>query len=161
MFDVSVTRPSPRLLAYYVLRAIVVPVRLVVLPYHYFRYRSMRYRFDGEGMTMSWGVFFRRQIDVTYARIQDIHLTSSLLQRWLGLADVHVETASGSVHATMKIEGVEDVSGLRDFLYGKMRDVRGAGALELHPEIAALVSGLADVTTELRRMREAMERGRT
>jgi uncharacterized protein len=158
MIDVlAITRPSRRLLAYYVLRAVLFPLRLVILPYDFFRYETMRYRFDPEGVTMSWGVLFRHQINLAYSRIQDVHLTSSLLQRWLGLADLHIETAAGSTHATMKLEGIDDVTGLRDFLYATMRDARGAIKRDAQPEMQALLSGLADVTTELRRTREALE----
>ena len=60
----------------------------VLLPL-YFRYHTMRYAFDEEGVHMRWGILFRKEINLTYARIQDIHITSGPLQRWLGLANVH------------------------------------------------------------------------
>ncbi len=155
----AITRPHPRLLAYYCVRALLLPLRLIALPYDYFRYHTMRYAFDGEGIGMSWGVLFRREIHLTYARIQDIHVTSSFVQRWFGLADLQLQTASGSSGPEMTIEGVLDVEGLRDFLYSRMRGARGARlAATATPATAALASALAEVASELRRAREAIER---
>src|SRR5262249_8356608 len=76
------------------------------------------------GVAMSWGILFRREIYLTYRRIQDIHLTRNLLQRWLGLATVSVQTASGSSGPGMSIEGVLKADELRDFLYARMRGAR-------------------------------------
>jgi putative membrane protein len=45
---------------------------------------------------MRWGILFRREISLTYARIQDIQLSSNLVERWLGLAKIQLQTASGS-----------------------------------------------------------------
>jgi putative membrane protein len=73
---------------------------------------------------MSWGILFRREIYLTYRRIQDIHLTRNIIQRWLGLATVSVQTASGSSGPGMSIEGVLQADQLRDFLYAKMRGAR-------------------------------------
>lgn len=74
---------------------------------------------------MSWGFLFKREILLTYRRIQDIHLTRGLLQRWLGLATLGVQTASGSSAPEMNIEGILEAEQLRDFLYKKMRGAKG------------------------------------
>lgn len=147
----AIERPSPRLLGYYVLRTIFFPLRVLAFPYDFFRYQTMRYRFDADGVSMSWGVLFRREVHLTYARVQDIHLTSSLLQRWLGLAELQIQTASGSAGAEMTIEGISDAEALRDFLYSKMR---GAKDVKETP----LERALADVAAEIRKTREAIER---
>lgn len=73
---------------------------------------------------MQWGVLFRKEIYLTHRRIQDIHLTRNIIQRWFGLATVAVQTASGSSTPEMSIEGILAADELRDFLYSKMR---GAG----------------------------------
>ena len=93
----TITRPDRSLLNYYVIVAMltVAGFPFLILPF-YFKYHTMRYRFDDEGVAMSWGVLFRREINLTYRRIQDIHVTRNLLQRWMGLATVAIQTASGS-----------------------------------------------------------------
>jgi putative membrane protein len=130
-FDATkITRPSPVLLNYYVLTTAlatlcVIPITIIALLPNLFKYRTLRYRFDDEGVSMAWGVMFRHEINLTYRRIQDIHVTRNLFQRWMGLATVAIQTASGSATPEMSIEGILEVDQLRDFLYSKMRGARG------------------------------------
>ena len=85
----------------------------------FFKYYTLRYEFDDRGVSMKWGILFRREILLTYRRIQDIHLTRNIIQRWFGLATVSLQTASGSSGAEMSIEGILEADALRDYLYGK------------------------------------------
>jgi membrane protein YdbS with pleckstrin-like domain len=135
-------QPHPNLLRYYLLAALVFgPGWIVaVLPF-YFRYRTLRYDLDGEGITMRWGILFRREVSLTYARIQDIQLTSNVVERWLGLARIQLQTASGSASAEMTIEGLRLADGLRDFLYSRMR-----GAADAKPPRAGLAAATPAVT---------------
>src|SRR4026209_1452029 len=121
----SITRPDPALMTYYLIFAAltVFGFPFVILPL-YFKYHTLKYRFDDKGIAMSWGILFRREIYLTYRRIQDIHVTRNLIHRWLGLAAVSVQTASGSSSAEMTIEGIRQPELLRDFLYRQMRGVR-------------------------------------
>ena len=93
------------------------------------------YGFEDDGMSMSWGVLFRHEINLTYRRIQDIHLSRNIIQRWFGLATVAVQTASGSAGPEMKIEGILEPEKLRDYLYTRMR---GAREVDEHPQDEAL-----------------------
>lgn len=150
----AIERPHPKLWTLYILRALLTgPALVVLLPVLYFRFHSMRYRFDAEGVHMRWGILFRREINLTYRRIQDIHLRSGLFQRWLGLADVLVQTASGSAAAEMTIEGLLEYEAVRDFLYARMRGELDEPAPA--PD-AALTSALREVTRELAGVREAL-----
>lgn len=163
----AISRPDPALWTYYLLSCLVIPplFPLFVLP-AYFRYHTMRYRFDDEGISMSWGILFRREVIVNYARIQDIHLRSNIVERWLGLAKILIQTASGSSSAEMTIEGVKEFEPLRDFLYSRMRGVKDHSAHPASqaahstnvttapsdtPELAAV---LREVTTELKGLRQ-------
>ena len=74
---------------------------------------------------MQWGLLFRKEILLTYRRIQDIHLTRNIVQRWFGLATVGIQTASASSGPEMSIEGILEAEPLRDFLYQQMRGARG------------------------------------
>jgi putative membrane protein len=118
----TIERPHPALWTYYIIRAILTgPGLVVMLPYLYFCYHTLRYRFDEEGIHMKVGILFRRETNLTYSRIQDIHLRSGILQRWLGLANVQIQTASGSSGPELVIEGFKDYETIRDFLYTRMR----------------------------------------
>jgi putative membrane protein len=157
----ALSRPHPRLLTYYLLVSAVIPplFPIVVLPL-YFRYHTLRYRFTNEGISMSWGILFRREVIIQYARIQDIHLRSNVAERWLGLARVLVQTASGSAAAEMTLEGLQEFEAVRDFLYARMRGVkdhRPALAAAPAEDPSELASLLRQTAAELRGAREALE----
>lgn len=121
----ALERPQSALWKLYLIRTILSgPAFFITLPLLYFRYHTLRYRFDSEGIHMKVGILFRREVNVTYARIQDIHLSSGIIQRWLGLADVQIQTASGTTGAELTIEGFQEYEAIRDFLYAKMRSTR-------------------------------------
>lgn len=61
---------------------------------------------------------------LNYARIQDIHLRSNFVERWLGLARVLVQTASGNASAELTLEGLKQFEAVRDLPYSKMRAYR-------------------------------------
>ena len=150
----SITRPESALLKYYFITSLFALVffPIVFLP-RFFRYETLRYSFDDEGVAMTWGFVFRKEIYLTYRRIQDIHVTRNLIQRWLGLADVAVQTASGGSDVEMVIEGVREPDLLRDFLYQNMRGARGVeapAARVAHP------SADDEVTRLLREIRDSV-----
>lgn len=163
--------PDPNLFRYYAIASLAAgPLFWAPLIPLYFRYHTMRYRFDEEGVSMRWGILFRREVSLTYARIQDIHLSSNLVERWLGLAKIQVQTASGSSGAEMTIEGFRDFEAVRDFLYSRMRGARQGvhpATLPAHaddtPQPPAAAGGasevaeaLREVARELRAVREAL-----
>lgn len=165
----ALTRPERNLVWLYALYALAgfcaAPIVFVPL---YFKYHTLRYRLDEEGISASWGLLFRREVHLTYKRIQDIHVRRNLFERWLGIATVQVQTASGSSSAEIALEGVRDHDAVRDFLYRRMRghDVaaapgavapaeRGARGAESERELVAL---LREACRELEGARRALER---
>jgi putative membrane protein len=167
----ALERPDPALFRYYLVSSLLTgPAFPFVLPYRYFRYHTLRYRFDDEGIAMRWGILFRKEINLTYARIQDIHLSSNVVERWLGLARIEIQTASGSAKAEMTIEGIREFEEVRDFLYSRMRGTRGvapgpggaparpapgppAGGAPDGAEAPELAAVLREVAAELRALR--------
>lgn len=160
----AIERPHRDLFTYYWLSLLVFPplLPILILPL-YFRYHTMRYTFTDEGISMSWGILFRRQIIVNYARIQDIHLRSNFVERWLGLAKILVQTASGNSGAEMTLEGIKEFEAVRDFLYARMRGVKDhAVAKPIAAGAAAgadgeLAATLRQIAAELRELRRTLE----
>jgi uncharacterized membrane protein YdbT with pleckstrin-like domain len=146
----AIERPSPPLMKYYVLQAIATtvafPLTLLLL---FFRYHTMRYRFDAEGIHMRWGILQRREVMLNYSRIQDIQLRANLVERWLGLARIEIQTASGSAGAQMTLEGLLNFVEVRDFLYSRMRGARHIA--ETRQTVGATPETLAGVLTEVTR----------
>jgi putative membrane protein len=169
----AIERPAPNLFTYYVLSSLVLgPLFFVLLIPLYFRYHTLRYRFDEEGISMRWGILFRREINLTYARIQDIHLRSNFVERWLNLARIEVQTASGSSGAEMTLEGLLEFEAIRDYLYTRMRGSKDArptamrvpapGAEIDSAAMQELAHTMREVAAELRSVRETLagrERG--
>ena len=158
----ALERPQPALWTLYLIRIVLsAPAFFVTLPLLYFRYHTLRYRFDGEGIHMKVGILFRREVNVTYARIQDIHLSSGFIQRWLGLADVQIQTASGTAGAELTIEGFKEYEAIRDFLYSRMRGAREKTAHAPPPLPQATgdeaVTLLLAIRDELRQTRELLQ----
>jgi putative membrane protein len=143
----GITRPHPNLLTLYFLQALITLLGFpfVFLPL-FFKYHTLRYKFDDEGISAAWGILFKREIHLTYRRIQDIHVSRNLIERWLGIGKVEIQTASGSASAELAIEGMEHYAEVRDFLYGKMRGT-GGGARAGTP--AATVPGTAGDDAEI------------
>lgn len=158
-------RPERSLMIYYALSSLLAgPAFIFPLIILYFRYHTMRYQVEEEGITMRWGVLFRREISLNYTRIQDIHLSSNLVERWLGLAKIQVQTASGSASAEMTIEGLPRFEAIRDFLYSRMRGAHDrvgagdpAGALPPGGELADV---LREIAAEVRALRTALPAAR-
>lgn len=148
----AVTRPDPALLRLYIIYSVLSLVFLpVVLPALLIRYYTMRYRFDDEGVRTSWGWLFKRENVVRYARIQDLHISRGLLERWMGLAAIEIQTAAGSPMAEERLVGIRNYEEVRDFLYERMRGAKPAPA-EPQDDAPAL---LREIRDELRAIREA------
>jgi uncharacterized membrane protein YdbT with pleckstrin-like domain len=152
----SITRPDDSLLTYYLLVSIasLVAFPFVFIPL-FIRFKTLRYRFGEEGIAMSWGLLFHKEVYLTYRRVQDIHVTRNLVERWMGLAKVPIQTASGTSGATMKIVGIKNPEPLRDFLYERMRGARAEEqqAAEDGQEQDEALSILCEIRDALRELR--------
>lgn len=162
-FDPSqIDRPDRTLLRYYAITSLFAgPLAPIAFIPQWIRFTTLRYKFDNEGISMCWGILFRREIYLTYKRIQDIHLTRNIIQRWMNLATISVQTASGKSEAEMSIEGILQADELRDFLYSKMR-----GAKDQHLSTAKVPHSEAShenddsnrATRALEEIRDAMKK---
>ena len=159
----AIERPIEKLMTYYFIRAaltlVAFPVVLLIL---YFRYHTMRYKFDAEGIHMSWGILMHHEIMLNYSRIQDIHLRSNVIERWLGLARIVVQTAAGSSGSEMTLEGLTDHVAMRDFLYDRMRGAKHphGSSDSPHTEQNELAQTLSSIASELRAIRTLIEEKR-
>ena len=125
----ALTRPHPNLLWVYLFKSMaglfVAPIVFVPL---YFKYHTLKYKLDEEGISASWGILFRKEVHLTYKRIQDIHVKRNIVERWLGIGTVELQTAAGSSTAELSLEGLSDHDAVRDFLYRRMRGHAGASS---------------------------------
>lgn len=157
----AIERPHINLLKLYFIRsALTLPFFVIMFPPLLIRYLTLRYQFDEKSITMRWGFIFRKEVHITYSRIQDLHINCGLLQRWLGLADILIQTASGNASAEVQIEGLTQYDDVRNFLYSKMRgyeDEEESGEEKLSPddEVLNLLNG---ILTEMRGINVSMKK---
>lgn len=161
----AINRPSPELLKLYVVWSILSgPGIFFMLPVLLIRYFTLRYHFDEKGISMRWGFIIRREVNLAYSRIQDIHLSSGIIQRWFGLGDVMIQTASGNAAAEMKIEGLHEFGDIRNFIYTRMRGYKDMAEHAVTPggsasaPVQELHAVLGEILAELKGTRESIER---
>ena len=151
-------RPREELLTWYVLKALattlVFPVTMLLF---YFRYHTLRYRFDEDGIHMSWGILMRHEIMLNYSRIQDIQLHSNVIERWLGLTRIEVQTAAGASDSEMTLEGLPNPEAMRDFIYSRMRGAHTFAPSPANATPEPLQAVLLEIASELRSIREVLE----
>jgi putative membrane protein len=117
------------------------PVTMIVL---YIKYRTMRFRFDHEGIWKRQGLLWRHETNVAYRRIQDIHLTNGHHSAVAGARDGEHSNGRWFLNAEVTIDGVLEAEALRDYLYTKMRGVRDGAHPAAH---AGGARALARLTT--------------
>src|SRR3954469_21064667 len=154
----SLQRPREELLTWYFLKALATLFAFpLTMTLFYFRYHTMRYKFDEEGIHMSWGILMRHEIMLNYSRIQDIQLHSNVIERWLGLTRIEVQTAAGASDSEMTLEGLPNPEAMRDFLYSRMRGAHTAAPAAANAAPEPLQAVFLEVASELRSIREILE----
>jgi putative membrane protein len=142
----NIRRPEPALLLYFFFQSLLAlcAAPLVMVPL-YFRYHTLWYRFDPSGVSMGHGILFRKELQLTYPRMQDIHLSQNIVERWLGIGTVTVQTAGSGASGNLTISGVRDYEAIRDYLYARMRGVR-----EGHPTLPGQAGSAEALLTDIR-----------
>ena len=170
----EINRPDKKLLTSYIMQSFVWgPAFFFPLITNVIKYQTLAYNFDNDGITMSWGRLTRREVRVNYQAIQDIHLRSNLLERWLGLARLEVQTASGEASAELVIEGIPQYNALRDYLLERMQLNRHKSTVTVTAPVVSqtskptsmdeetlvtLTAALHEVAAELRALRADLVR---
>jgi putative membrane protein len=82
------------------------------------KYAFYRYRLGDEEMMVREGVLTRNERHIPYARIQNINLIQNPFHRWLKVAEVHVETASGTKpEAIISVLSLASVADIRERVF--------------------------------------------
>lgn len=80
-----------------------------------FQYVTHRYRFTGDELVVTGGLLFRFERHIPYERIQNIDLTQNVFHRLFRVADVKIETASGSeAEAHLQVLSLDAVETMRE-----------------------------------------------
>jgi len=90
------------------------------------KYASYRYRLGDDEMMVREGVLTRNERHIPYARIQNVNLVQNPFHRMFKVAEVHLETASGSKpEAIIRVLSLASVEAIREHVFSS----RGAAAV--------------------------------
>lgn len=93
------------------------------------RYFTFRYAIGGDGIVLRSGVLQRNVRHIPFARIHNVGLHQSLVHRLFGVAEVRLESASGTrPEAEMRVLRVADAQALEDLVRHAARVPAGATA---------------------------------
>jgi putative membrane protein len=91
----------------------------------YFREYINRYYYSATDsyITIKKGVFTPAEIHVQFSKIQDVYVDQDILDRMMGLYDVHLASATAASGIEAHIDGVEQAAaeGLKNFLLQKLQ----------------------------------------
>jgi Predicted membrane protein len=116
---------------------------LIQLPVTYafvrLEFESHWYIVTDRSLRIRWGLMTMREATMSFANIQQVTVSQGPLQRLLGLADVHVQSAGGgskgdddkgsardSMHEGI-FHGVDNATEIRDLILARLRQFRAAG----------------------------------
>lgn len=126
MFTLSdASDPSSAILLKVILGLDIVGLLLVTIIYSwYVKVYIKRYFYDGEEnfITIKKGVFAPTEIHVQWKKIQDVYVDQDILDRIMGLYDVHIASATATSGIEAHIDGVDYAAseGLKKFFLNKM-----------------------------------------
>jgi len=103
------------------------------------RYWSYRYRLGEDEMIVREGIVTRNERHIPYARIQNIDLVRNPLHRMLGVAEVHLQTASGDKpEAVLRVLSLEAIETLRGHVFRERAPRAAADTEDAGPGSATL-----------------------
>lgn len=124
----------------------IIMALITVMYAWYLKVYIRRYYYSGEEhfITIKKGVFAPSEIHVQWQKIQDVYVDQDILDRIMGLYDVHIASATAASSIEAHIDGVEKsaAEGLKNFLLNK---VSGAGRNSSHNSTVGSVAKEADV----------------
>lgn len=79
---------------------------LVIFWYESIYYKKYHYDLTPDYLLIKKGVFTYGETTIPYGRVQDVYLDRDILDKFFGLYDLHVSTASGQSSVTAHIDGL-------------------------------------------------------
>jgi putative membrane protein len=126
-------------------------------------YRSLRYEVQDDEVVVNVGIWTKSVKHVPYRTVTNIQVKRDVVDRWLGIGTLNIQTAgmSGQTGAEERLVGLSDVQGVYESVAGELRRFRGGMAptqadVEVEPT-AAPQDGLGEILVEVRAIRRALE----
>jgi len=104
-------------------------------------FRALQYTIDEDGVKMSGGVVWKKQVTVPYAKITNVDITRGPLQRYYNIGTIHVQTAGAAgkqgEKAELKLAGIRELDTVRDVIIENIKglnypDTRSKGKYPIY-----------------------------
>lgn len=98
---------------------------VLALGYEVLWHQRFAYELTEDTLNIDSGVLFKREREIPLRRIQNVDIKRTLVQRFLGIARVNIETAGGgSTEASLQYVGVEEARRLQEGIRKRKRRAR-------------------------------------
>lgn len=172
-FSIGITKLPPLVRTiWWTLEGVAVVALVASIPITYFLQRlnfEMRwYIVTDRSLRIRSGVVWLQEMTMTFANIQSIRVNANPIERFLGLANVEVQSAGGGSskheHSTSasghvaKFAGVDDAAVIRDLLVDRLRVYRDSGLGEKPVEAREPIalSAAREVLHQTRELRNSL-----
>ena len=137
-----------------------VPAMLLTGPY----YRSLSYEIQDDEVIVRAGILTKSVKHVPYRTVTNLTVKRDILDRWLGLGTLNIQTAgmSGQTGAEERLVGLPNVQEVYEMVVTELRRFRGgmaptAAEVEGAPAVAS-ADTLGAILAEVRAIRQSLER---
>ena len=138
-----------------------VPALILTGPY----YRSLAYEVQNDEVIVRAGIWTKSVKHVPYRTVTNLTVKRDILDRWLGIGTLNIQTAgmSGTTGAEERLVGLTDVQEVYEIVVTELRRFRGsmsptAAEVEGEPTLVS-TNALSAILTEVRAIRQALETG--
>jgi len=138
-----------------------LPALLLTGPY----YRSLSYEIQDDEVIVRVGIWTQSVKHVPYRTVTNLTVKRDILDRWLGIGTLNIQTAgmSGATGAEESLVGLTNVQEVYEIVATELRRFRGsmaptAAGVEGEPSVSA-TDTLSAILSEIRAIRRAMETG--
>ena len=138
-----------------------LPALMLAGPYH----RSLAYEVQDDEVIVRAGIWTKSVKHVPYRTVTNLTVKRDILDRWLGIGTLNIQTAgmSGTTGAEESLVGLTDVQEVYEIVVTELRRFRGsmsptAAEVEGEPAVVS-TDALSAILTEVRAIRRALETG--
>ena len=161
-FDPEIGASGARIV--FIVQAIIdvvwwTPAMFLIGPY----YRSLSYEIQDDEVIVRAGIWTKSVKHVPYRTVTNLTIRRGILDRWLGLGTLRIQTAgmSGQTGAEESLVGLTNVQEVYEIVVTELRRFRGsmaptAAEVEGEPAVAS-ADALSAILAEVRAIRQALE----
>jgi uncharacterized membrane protein YdbT with pleckstrin-like domain len=121
------------------------------------------YKVTDRSLRIREGVWFVREMTMSFANIQNISVSQGPIQKYFGVSDLIVQSAGGGEQSralhTGYFRGVADAEKVKALMLARLRRHRDAGLGDADERPVTMEDALREVRDEARALREGVVRG--